>query len=84
MRCEWLFWIKDTLCVDKYCDIDYLSQAALSKIEESQDYVIQDEECKYQQNMIQLILEHEEGLLSIDEQLKHKEGPAHRRIFEVK
>ena len=52
MRCEWLFWIKDTLCVDKYCDIDYLSQAALSKIEESQDYVIQDEECKYQQNMI--------------------------------
>ena len=84
MRCEWLFWIKDTLCVDKYCDIDHLSQVAHSKIEESQDNVIEDEECKYQQNMTQLIREHEEGLLSIDEQLKHKESPAHRRILEVK
>ena len=34
--------------------------------------------------MTQLIREHDESLLCIDEQLKHKESPAHRRIFEVK
>ena len=84
MRCEWLFWVKDALCVNEYCYVNHLSQVKLPKIKENQEYVIEDEEYVYQLDMSQLIRKHEEGLLSIDEQLKHKKGPAHRRPFEVK
>ena len=66
MRGDRLFWIKNTLGVDKYCYVNDLSQVQLSKIEESQEYIVEVEDDEYQLNMRQLSWEHEEGLLSID------------------
>ena len=66
MRGDRLFWIKNTLGVNEYCYVNDLSQVQLSKIKESQEYIVEVEDDEYQLNMRQLSWEHEEGLLSID------------------